>query len=299
MTCDMGTSAAKAARGAAPVIRNRLRRAAKQPDLADFPRTKPSPSPGPAPEGMVWIPGGEFWMGRRSFRRPTLASCSVDGFWMDKTEVTNDQSPSCEGDQVRHDRREGAARRGIPGAAGKSRGWIGGLSPPDHAVKPNDHFQWWNYVKGANWRHPEGPDSDIKDGGNTRSSTSPTTMPWPMRNGPASVCRPRPNSNSRRAADSTKSPTPGAMNEARRQVHGEHVPGAFPRKEDEKTAMSVLPPVASFRLMAMALRHGRQRVGMDERLVSPRLLSDAGRAGTRSRGIRKDRRTASTPASPA
>ena len=26
----------------------------------------------------------------------------------------------------------------------------------------NDHFQWWSYVKGANWRHPHGPESDIK-----------------------------------------------------------------------------------------------------------------------------------------
>jgi hypothetical protein len=21
-------------------------------------------------------------------------------------------------------------------------------------VPLNDHFQWWSYVKGANWRHP-------------------------------------------------------------------------------------------------------------------------------------------------
>ena len=26
----------------------------------------------------------------------------------------------------------------------------------------NDHFQWWSYVKGANWRHPSGPKSSIK-----------------------------------------------------------------------------------------------------------------------------------------
>ena len=26
----------------------------------------------------------------------------------------------------------------------------------------NDHFQWWSYVKGANWRHPEGPKSNLK-----------------------------------------------------------------------------------------------------------------------------------------
>jgi len=40
------------------------------------------------------------------------------------------------------------------------------FSPPDHLVKSNDRFHWWNSVKGANWRHPEGPNSTIKDRGN-------------------------------------------------------------------------------------------------------------------------------------
>jgi formylglycine-generating enzyme required for sulfatase activity len=29
-------------------------------------------------------------------------------------------------------------------------------------VPLDNHFQWWTYIKGANWRHPLGPDSDIK-----------------------------------------------------------------------------------------------------------------------------------------
>jgi formylglycine-generating enzyme required for sulfatase activity len=58
--------------------------------------------PGPAPAGMVWIPGGEFSMGSRV---ESESFCSmpgvtrdalpvhrvyVDGFWMDATEVTNE-----------------------------------------------------------------------------------------------------------------------------------------------------------------------------------------------------------------
>jgi formylglycine-generating enzyme required for sulfatase activity len=39
------------------------------------------------------------------------------------------------------------------------------FSPPAHPVKLNDHFQWWSYVDGANWKHPEGPQSGIKDRG--------------------------------------------------------------------------------------------------------------------------------------
>ena len=57
--------------------------------------------PGSAPEGMVWIPGGEFSMGSDD---PRASICGgpdsmgdarpihrvyVDGFWMDATEVTN------------------------------------------------------------------------------------------------------------------------------------------------------------------------------------------------------------------
>ena len=35
------------------------------------------------------------------------------------------------------------------------------FTPPDHPVPLDDHFQWWTYVKGANWRHPLGPESDL------------------------------------------------------------------------------------------------------------------------------------------
>jgi formylglycine-generating enzyme required for sulfatase activity len=36
------------------------------------------------------------------------------------------------------------------------------FSAPDHAVPLGNHLQWWSYVPGANWRHPEGPASDLK-----------------------------------------------------------------------------------------------------------------------------------------
>ena len=42
---------------------------------------------------MVWIPGGNFKMGSKRFypeERPVHEVC-VDGFWMDRFTVTNDQ----------------------------------------------------------------------------------------------------------------------------------------------------------------------------------------------------------------
>src|SRR5579863_1904133 len=43
--------------------------------------------------GMVWIPGGTFWMGSSDGRPDEMPQhqVTVSGFWMDKTEVSNDQ----------------------------------------------------------------------------------------------------------------------------------------------------------------------------------------------------------------
>jgi formylglycine-generating enzyme required for sulfatase activity len=150
---------------------------------ADFQPTieNAATSPGPAPAGMVWIPGGEFSMGARSPIDPrdavgmqaTLDSrpihrVYVDGFWMDRTEVTNDQFAAF----VKATGYVTVAERtprpeDFPGAPKEN--LIAGsvvFSPPDHPVPLNNHFQWWAYVNGANWRHPAGPDSSIAGKGN-------------------------------------------------------------------------------------------------------------------------------------
>src|SRR5262249_48747727 len=52
----------------------------------------PGTPPGPAPEGMVWVPGGWFTMGSPDFDdAQPVHRVWVDGFWMDETEVTNAQ----------------------------------------------------------------------------------------------------------------------------------------------------------------------------------------------------------------
>src|SRR2546423_14974120 len=77
---------------------------ARIPDDASTPTVPNEGRPkGPAPEGMVWIPGGEFSMGATASSEGLcevhgvtrdalpLHRVYVDGFWMDTTEVTNAQ----------------------------------------------------------------------------------------------------------------------------------------------------------------------------------------------------------------
>jgi formylglycine-generating enzyme required for sulfatase activity len=124
--------------------------------------------PEPAPLGMVWIPGGQFWMGaddeHMSDAKP-WHRVYVDGYWMDKTEVTNREF----GRFVAATRYVTVAERkpraeDFPGAPPEN--LVEGsvvFTPPGHAVQLNNHFQWWKYVHGANWKHPEGPASDIRN----------------------------------------------------------------------------------------------------------------------------------------
>src|SRR6266699_1349206 len=78
---------------------------AETPESSTFAPTIPNKAPAPrqAPEGMVWIPGGEFSMGASTNGHGTdempMASndsgpihrVRVDGFWMDTTPITNEQ----------------------------------------------------------------------------------------------------------------------------------------------------------------------------------------------------------------
>jgi formylglycine-generating enzyme len=144
---------------------------------AKFEPTIPStvPAPGTAPKDMNWIPGGEFSMGAAQAMdmnevgmqattdsRP-VHRVLVDGFYMDVTDVTNAEFAAF----VKATHYITVAERkpkaeDFPGAPPEN--LVAGaviFSPPDHAVPLNNHYQWWNYVHGANWRHPDGPQSSI------------------------------------------------------------------------------------------------------------------------------------------
>jgi formylglycine-generating enzyme len=150
----------------------------KNVSASGFRDTVPNPSKpaGEAPPGMVWIPGGEFSMGAEDPRglehggpgsmedaRP-IHRVYVDGFWMDETEVTNEEFEKFIKATSYVTIAEIKPRaEDFPGAPPEN--LVAGsvvFTPPGHPVQLNDHYQWWSYVHGANWRHPTGPDSNLK-----------------------------------------------------------------------------------------------------------------------------------------
>lgn len=131
------------------------------------------------PKDMAWIPPGAFLMGSDSKlaqanERPAHA-VRVGGFWMDVAHVTNDEFA------------EFVRQTGYVTTAEKKPDWEtirvqlppGIPRPPDEVLVPgamvfvgtagpvdlNDYSQWWRYVPGADWRHPQGPGSSIEGKG--------------------------------------------------------------------------------------------------------------------------------------
>lgn len=125
--------------------------------------------------GMKKIPAGAFDMGAHDEKGRTdeypVHRVAVKAFWMDETEVTNAQFAAF------------AAATGYVTTAEKAISWdelkkqvpAGTPRPPDSLLAPSslvfvpttgpvnlvDYSQWWQFVRGADWRHPEGPHSTI------------------------------------------------------------------------------------------------------------------------------------------
>jgi len=135
--------------------------------------TPPEPAPDyPAPDGMVWIGGGTFHMGGdegADDNRP-IHPVTITGFWMDRHEVTNAlfaKFVAATGYVTSAEKPlptamldgELQAKDNVPGSVV--------FMKPDAAEAIDDPLQespqrWWKFVPGASWRHPLGPDSDLK-----------------------------------------------------------------------------------------------------------------------------------------
>ena len=132
-----------------------------------------------APLGMALVPAGKFLMGSdhqlaQANERPTHP-VRLASFWMDVTHVTNDQFARF------------VAATDYVTTAERKPDWETlrvqlppGTPRPDDAlllagamvftgtaseVRLDDYGQWWTYMAGADWRHPQGPHSSIEGKG--------------------------------------------------------------------------------------------------------------------------------------
>lgn len=120
----------------------------------------------PDPKGMVHIPGGIFLMGSDSHypEEAPAHRVSVDAFWMDPHAVTNAEFKRFVDETGYITTAERPANpEDYPGALPEM------LAPssvmfakPPRRVDLRNHYNWWTYMAGADWRHPRGPSSSLK-----------------------------------------------------------------------------------------------------------------------------------------
>jgi formylglycine-generating enzyme len=115
------------------------------------------------PRGMVWVAGGSFLMGSEDFypeERP-VHRVAADGFWMDEHPVTvaeferfviaTGHVTTAECAPEAADYPDASPEQLVPGSLV--------FRQPTRPVPLHDFRAWWAWVPGAQWRHPEGPDS--------------------------------------------------------------------------------------------------------------------------------------------
>jgi formylglycine-generating enzyme required for sulfatase activity len=114
---------------------------------------------------MVWIPGGEFLMGSEEFypeERP-VRRATVDGFWMDEHPVTVAEFRRFVKDTGHVTWAEQAPEAADYPDADPDLLVPGSLVfvAPEGPVDLDDVGNWWAWTPGAQWRHPDGPDSTL------------------------------------------------------------------------------------------------------------------------------------------
>jgi formylglycine-generating enzyme len=126
-------------------------------------------------EGMVWINGGTFLMGADNDQglkdEHPKHRVTVDGFWMDATEVTNAQFAAfvaATGYKTTAERKpdwEELKKSLPPGTPKPHDSFLVAASlvfhAPEHQVSLDNYGAWWVWQAGADWKHPQGPGSKI------------------------------------------------------------------------------------------------------------------------------------------
>jgi formylglycine-generating enzyme len=130
-----------------------------------------------AVKDMVELPGGTFRMGSDRFypEEAPVREVSVDGFWIDRHPVTvaefrrfvkatghvtwAEQAPKAD------DYPDADADLLVPGSLVFQKSQV--------PVDLRDFHNWWAWVPGTDWRHPEGPESNV--GGRERHPVTHVT----------------------------------------------------------------------------------------------------------------------------
>lgn len=136
------------------------------------------------PTGMVWVPGGKFRMGGTDGfpDEQPIHEIELDGFWMDSMEVTvaefkrfadatgyvtvAEQKPNREdfADQLTPEQIAAIPEEVlVPGSICFNPDFDRSTFPEGRRPTPAEIYLVWMYKRGANWRHPDGPDSGIED----------------------------------------------------------------------------------------------------------------------------------------
>ncbi|MFP4845028.1 formylglycine-generating enzyme family protein [Winogradskyella sp. PE311] len=131
------------------------------------------------PKGMVWVDSKTFTQGAKVGdkyampREKPAHEVFVDGFFIDITEVTNKEFKTF----VEATNYITVAERAINWDEMKKDLPLGTPKPHDSILQPGslifnknvekvasmgNYLQWWTWKIGANWKHPEGPDSSIE-----------------------------------------------------------------------------------------------------------------------------------------
>ena len=129
------------------------------------------------PEEMLWVPGGTFQQGASDTNNMAMGQekpahrVAVDGFFMDIHEVTNAQFAKF----VQETQYQTVAEQNIDWEEIKKQVPAGTPKPNDSILQAGslvfkkvetnnlqDFSLWWKWTIGANWKHPEGPESSIQ-----------------------------------------------------------------------------------------------------------------------------------------
>ena len=205
--------------------------------------------------GMVFIPGGSFVMGSDQERPEERFShtVKVDGFWIDQNEVTNAQFEKfLEATGYKTLAERGVDPKTHPGMEQVSVPGSVVFIKPTAFTRGGDLTQWWQYVKGANWREPEGPGSSIRVTRTTPSYMSPMRMRSPMRIGSVASSRLRRNGNMPRVAATTRvriGAKPSIRTANRLLIVGK---ASFPSTTPKRTVMRAPRRLAAFHRTATA-----------------------------------------------